>query len=142
MNALKDLELNLGDVMYLGQEKVTIIQVDDSELPYSTGDTWFSKKGVSNNYENALLLSYTPYIVHTTKEGLLFEGFSQEKPWKPEKGELVLVSNDKYVWFVKEFVEFYGTDVKVVQSYSIDEEHDSHNFFKYYKPYKKINYEQ
>lgn len=76
----------LNDTLFLGTEKVKLIDIGNSESRHFLLDSdselsfWFPK-----SIEK--LLSFTPYHF----EGDYLVGFTQEKPWKPKQGEPVWV---------------------------------------------------
>ena len=144
---MKDI-LKKGDIVYYvklkGKVKNTFVRCNSET---KKDEDWVHVTFSDNSEErfncNAVtpVLSFKPYTVEQTGEGLLLKGFTQERPWIPEKGDIVLVSNDKKKWFLKEYLSFKH-NINYWIRHEVKEYHTDGNenlliSYRYCKPYKQ-----
>ncbi len=94
----------VGDVVYYLNCKGEVRNsIDVGVLVRFDGwSDWFYISSM-NDTQHIKFISFTPYTIEQTKDGLLLKGFSQVRPYEPKKGDLVLVSDDERTWYVTFF---------------------------------------
>ena len=143
---MKDI-FKKGDIVYYvklkGKVKNTFVRCNSET---KKDEDWVHVTFSDNSEErfncNAVtpVLSFKPYTVEQTSEGLLLKGFTQERPWIPNEGDIVLVSNDQDRWFLKEYISFKdssGWSRHEVKQYHTEDDDENLANFKHCKPYKQ-----
>jgi hypothetical protein len=99
-------------------------------------------KDNGKRYQNDIMptLSFTPYIIEQNEQGILLKGFTQERPFNPQKGDLVLASNDGEKWFLKEYLCFKDSSDwsrHEVKQYHTEDDDENLANYKYCKLFKQ-----
>lgn len=81
----------VGDIVYFGDTKGEVKKIDKFHVfvVFDGYSSWFSPNNFYLENQRIEFLSFTPYTIEQTSDGLLLKGFSQVRPYEPKKGDLV-----------------------------------------------------